>query len=80
MDRVCTLKGGQSMTEDQNMLASEGFAQLFQEANSFVLATLDQFMSCFLHCGLAVDDDIPVHLPVVLAASATSSIRRPLKN
>jgi hypothetical protein len=67
MDRACALKRGQSMTEEQKMLVSEGFAQLFQEVSWFVLVARDQFVSRFLHCGLAVVDDIAVHLLVVLA-------------
>jgi hypothetical protein len=67
MDRACPLKSGQSMTEEQKMLVSKGFARLFQEVSWFVPAARDQFVSCFLHCGLAVIDDIAVHLPVVLA-------------
>jgi hypothetical protein len=67
MDQSCALKSGQSMAEEQKMLVSERFAQLFQEVSRFVPATRDQFVSSFLHCGLAAVDDIAIHLPIVLA-------------
>jgi hypothetical protein len=73
MDRTYTLKSGQSKTEEQKMFVLEGSAQLFQDVSWFVLATRDQFVSRFMHCELAIVDDIAVHLPVVLANFVSTS-------
>jgi hypothetical protein len=44
-----------------------GIFAAFQEMSWFMLAPRDQFVSHFLHCRLAVSDDIVVHHPFVLA-------------
>jgi hypothetical protein len=39
-----------------------GICAAFQEVSWFALATRDQFVCRYLHCGFAVVDDIAVHL------------------